>query len=311
MRIVIFASSKFSIPLLEKLHKSEHEICAVYSQPPSISGRGMKLKENEVCLKSRELNLKLLFPDNINKDIEINKLEQMKPDIAVVSAYGQILSSKLLRVPKFGFVNLHPSLLPRWRGAAPIERALMAGDKETGVCTIKMIKELDAGPILAKERFLINLDETNSSLSQKLSIIGANQLLDVINNLELISEIPQESEGVTYAFKIHKSETRINWNLPGKIVDRFIRGLSEKPGAWSMMNGSRVKILKSKYVKLGGKIGQNIISSEKKSSLLIACSEDSVEVEIIQKEGKKPVSASEFISGYKGKNICFEYRLIY
>lgn len=306
MRIVIFASSKFSIPLLEKLHKSEHEICAVYSQPPSISGRGMKLKENEVCLKSRELNLKLLFPDNINKDIEINKLEQMKPDIAVVSAYGQILSSKLLKVPKFGFVNLHPSLLPRWRGAAPIERALMAGDKETGVCTIKMIKELDAGPILAKERFLINLDETNSSLSQKLSIIGANQLLDVINNLELISEIPQESEGVTYAFKIHKSETRINWNLPGKIVDRFIRGLSEKPGAWSMMNGSRVKILKSKYVKLGGEIGQNIISSEKKSSLLIACSEDSVEVEIIQKEGKKPVSASEFISGYKGKNICFE-----
>ena len=306
MRIVIFASSKFSIPLLEKLHKSEHEICAVYSQPPSISGRGMKLKENEVCLKSRELNLKLLFPDNINKDVEINKLEQMKPDIAVVSAYGQILSSKLLRVPKFGFVNLHPSLLPRWRGAAPIERALMAGDKETGVCTIKMIKELDAGPILAKERFLINLDETNSSLSQKLSIIGANQLLDVINNLEIISEIPQESEGVTYAFKIHKSETRINWNLPGKIVDRFIRGLSEKPGAWSMMNGSRVKILKSKYVKLGGEIGQNIISSEKKSSLLIACSEDSVEVEIIQKEGKKPVSASEFISGYKGKNICFE-----
>ena len=306
MRIVIFASSKFSIPLLEKLHKSEHEICAVYSQPPSISGRGMKLKENEVCLKSRELNLKLLFPDNINKDIEINKLEQMKPDIAVVSAYGQILSSKLLRVPKFGFVNLHPSLLPRWRGAAPIERALMAGDKETGVCTIKMIKELDAGPILAKERFLINLDETNSSLSQKLSIIGANQLLKVINNLELISEIPQESEGVTYAFKIHKSETRINWNLPGKIVDRFIRGLSEKPGAWSMMNGSRVKILKSKYVKLEGEIGQNIISSEKKSSLLIACSEDSVEVEIIQKEGKKPVSASEFISGYKGKNICFE-----
>ena len=306
MRIVIFASSKFSIPLLEKLHKSEHEICAVYSQPPSISGRGMKLKENEVCLKSRELNLKLLFPDNINKDIEINKLEQMKPDIAVVSAYGQILSSKLLRVPKFGFVNLHPSLLPRWRGAAPIERALMAGDKETGVCTIKMIKELDAGPILAKERFLINLDETNSSLSQKLSIIGANQLLDVINNLELISETPQESEGVTYAFKIHKSETRINWNLPGKIVDRFIRGLSEKPGAWSMMNGSRVKILKSKYVKLGGEIGQNIKSSEKESSLLIACSEDSVEVEIIQKEGKKPVSASEFIRGYKGKNICFK-----
>ena len=306
MRIVIFASSKFSIPLLEKLHKSEHEICAVYSQPPSISGRGMKLKENEVCLKSRELNLKLLFPDDINKDIEINKLESMKPDIAVVSAYGQILSSKLLQVPKFGFVNLHPSLLPRWRGAAPIERALMAGDKETGVCTIKMVKELDAGPILAKESFIINLDETNSSLSQKLSIIGANQLLKVINNLEIISEIPQDCDGITYAFKIQKSETRINWNLSGKIVDRFIRGLSEKPGAWCMMNGSRVKILKSKYVKLEGKKGYNIISSEKKSSLLIACAEGAVEIEVIQKEGKKPVSASEFIIGYKGKTVYFE-----
>ena len=305
MRIIIFASSNFSIPLLEKLHKSDHEICAVYSQPPSISGRGMKLRENEVCLKSRELNLQLLFPENINKDIEINKLESMKPDIAIVSAYGQILSPKLLQVPKFGFVNLHPSLLPRWRGAAPIERALMAGDNETGVCTIKMVKELDAGPILAKESFKINLDETNTSLSQKLSLIGANQLLKVINNLELISENPQESEGVTYAYKIHKSETRIDWNLPGKIVDRFIRGLSDKPGAWSMMNGSRVKILKSKYVKLSGKIGHNIITSENKGPVFIACSEDAVEVEIIQREGKKPVTAREFISGYKGKNIYF------
>ena len=306
MRIVVFASSEFSIPLLESLYKSDHEICAVYSQPPSISGRGMKLRENAVCLKSRELNLQLLFPDNINEEIEIKKLESMKPDIAVVSAYGQILSSKLLQVPKFGFVNLHPSLLPRWRGAAPIERALMAGDKETGVCTIKMIKELDAGPILAKESFIINLDETNSSLSQKLSIIGANQLLKVINNLENISETPQEGKGITYASKIQKSETRINWNLPGKIVDRFIRGLSEKPGAWCIMNGSRIKMLKSKYVKLKGKIGYNIISAENKSSLLIACAEGAVEIKVIQKEGKKPISASEFIRGYKGKIIYFE-----
>ena len=235
MRIVIFASSEFSIPLLEKLHKSDHKICAVYSQPPSISGRGMKIRENAICLKSRELNLQLFFPDNVNSDIEIKKLVSMKPDIAIVSSYGQILSLKLLRAPKFGFLNLHPSLLPRWRGAAPIERALMSGDKETGVCTIKMVKELDAGPILAKESFIINLDETNSSLTQKLSIIGANQLLKVINNLEFISEIPQESKGITYASKIQKSETRINWNLPGKIVDRFIRGLSEKPGAWCII----------------------------------------------------------------------------
>ena len=131
-------------------------------------------------------------------------------------------------------------------------------------------------------------------------------MLKVINNLEFISEIPQENEGIRYASKIQKSETRIDWNLSGKIVDRMIRGLSEKPGAWSMMDGSRVKILKSKYVKLEGKIGHNIISSENKSSLLIACGEGAVEVIIIQKEGKKPISGFEFISGYKGKNIHFE-----
>ena len=306
MRIVIFASSDFSIPLLESLYKSNHHICAVYTQPPSISGRGMKIRNNAVGIKSKELNIQLLHPINVNSEIEIIKLLSMKTDIAIVSAYGQILSSELLNIPKFGFVNLHPSLLPRWRGAAPIERALMAGDKETGICSIRMVRELDAGPILAKENFEINADETNSSLSKKLSFLGSIQMLKVINNLEFISEIPQENEGIRYASKIQKSETRIDWNLSGKIVDRMIRGLSEKPGAWTMMDGSRVKILKSKYVKLEGKIGHNIISSENISPLLIACGEGAVEVKIIQKEGKKPISGFEFISGYKGKNIHFE-----
>ena len=158
MRIVIFASSDFSIPLLESLHQSNHEICAVYTQPPSISGRGMKIRNNAVGIKSKELNIQLLHPINVNSEIEITKLLNMKTDIAIVSAYGQILSSELLNIPKFGFINLHPSLLPRWRGAAPIERALMAGDKETGICSIRMVRELDAGPILAKENFEINAD---------------------------------------------------------------------------------------------------------------------------------------------------------
>ena len=306
MRIVIFASSDFSIPLLECLHQSKHDICAVYTQPPSVSGRGMKIRHNAVGIKCKELNIQLLHPININGEVEINKLLSMNIDIAIVSAYGQILSSELLNIPKFGFLNSHPSLLPRWRGAAPIERALMEGDKETGICSIRMVRELDAGPILAKENFEINSDETNSSLSKKLSLLGAIQMLKVINNLEFISETPQENEGIRYASKIEKSETRINWNLSGIIIDRMIRGLSEKPGAWSMMDGSRVKILKSKYVKLEGKIGHSIISSENISPLLIACGEGAVEIKIIQKEGKKPISDVEFISGYKGKNIHFE-----
>tara|TARA_A100001015_G_scaffold261129_1_gene306400 strand:+ start:143 stop:943 length:801 start_codon:yes stop_codon:yes gene_type:complete len=266
----------------------------------------MRLRDSVVGIKAKKLNIQLFYPSNINNEMEINKFKSLNPDIAIVSAYGQILSSNLLKVPKFGFLNLHPSLLPRWRGAAPIERALMAGDAETGICTIKMVRELDSGPILAKERFVINSNETNTSLSHKLSAIGANQLLKVINNLEFITVIPQKSDGITYASKIQKSETRINWNLSGIIVDRLIRSLSEKPGAWCIVNGSRVKILKSKYVNLEGKIGHNIISLANKSCLTIACGEGAVEIMIIQKEGKKPISASEFVSGYKGKSIYFE-----
>ena len=306
MRIILFASSEFSLPLLDILNNSNHQLSAIYTQPPSKSGRGMRLRDNVVGIKAKKLNIQLFYPSNINNEIEINKFKSLNPDIAIVSAYGQILSSNLLKVPKFGFLNLHPSLLPRWRGAAPIERALMAGDAETGICTIKMVRELDSGPILAKERFVINSNETNTSLSHKLSEIGANQLLKVINNLEFITVIPQKSDGITYASKIQKSETRINWNLSGIIVDRLIRSLSEKPGAWCIVNGSRVKILKSKYVNLEGKIGHNIISLANKSCLTIACGEGAVEIMIIQKEGKKPISASEFISGYKGKSIYFE-----
>ena len=306
MRIILFASSEFSLPLLDILNNSNHQLSAIYTQPPSISGRGMRVRDNVVGIKAKKLNIQLFYPSNINNEIEINKFKSLNPDIAIVSAYGQILSSNLLKVPKFGFLNLHPSLLPRWRGAAPIERALMAGDAETGICTIKMVRELDSGPILAKERFVINSNETNTSLSHKLSEIGANQLLKVINNLEFITVIPQKSDGITYASKIQKSETRINWNLSGIIVDRLIRSLSEKPGAWCIMNGSRVKILKSKYVNLEGKIGHNIISLANKSCLTIACGEGAVEIMTIQKEGKKPISASEFISGYKGKSIYFE-----
>ncbi len=305
MRIVIFASSEFSIPLLETLHKSDHEICAVFTQPPSISGRGMKIRHNCIGMKSIELNIQILHPININEEIEIKKLASMKTDIAIVSAYGQILSSEVLKVPKLGFLNLHPSLLPRWRGAAPIERAIMAGDNKTGICSIRMVKELDAGPILAKDDIEINSYETNTSLSKKLSRIGAIQMLQVINNLENICDSPQENKGVTYASKIKKSETRINWSLSGKIVDRFIRGLSEKPGAWSMLGKSRVKILKSKFVKLDGKVGNAIKSSENNSPLLVACGKGAIEIEILQKEGKKPISASEFISGHKREIINF------
>ena len=156
MQIILFASSDFTIPILDIIKNSDHKICAINTQPPSISGRGMRFRDNAIGIKAKELNIQLFYPSNINNTIEINKFKSLNPDIAIVSAYGQILSSNLLKVPKFGFLNLHPSLLPRWRGAAPIQRAIMNLDNETGISIMQIVSKLDSGPIMMKSKIKIS-----------------------------------------------------------------------------------------------------------------------------------------------------------
>ena len=306
MRIVLFASSDFALPLLESLNNSPNEIVAVYTQPPSISGRGLRLKYNSIAERAQELSLNICYPVRVNESQELVYFAELEADVAIVAAYGQILSEKLLSLPRFGFLNLHPSLLPRWRGAAPIERAIIEGDNITGVCTIKMVNQLDAGPILAKEIVQITPDITAKSLSKLLSKIGASQVLSTLNNLFTLSEIPQSNIGIKYAKKISKKETRINWKSPAEIVDRLIRGLSPSPGSWSLINGSRFKILGSRVIDLIGNPGHRIKVSEEDTSLIIACGKKAIFISSIQKEGKRPLTGKEFILGYRGSKVKFE-----
>ncbi len=302
MRVVLFANSDFALPLLQFLHNSSsHELVAVYTQPPSVSGRGLRLKHGSVGKKVQELSINLFYPEKINEPKQLRDFSDLTADIAIVAAYGQILSAELLSVPRFGFLNLHPSLLPRWRGAAPIERAIMAGDNLTGVCTIKMVEKLDSGPILAQENVPIDSKATAQNLSILLSQIGAAQILSTLDRICKLPAIPQSDLGVTYAYKIRKRETRIDWELPAEDLDRLIRGISPSPGAWCLLNGARVKILGSRVFDSQGHPGSRLKIDGESKPLIIACGKGAILISCIQREGKNPVSGEAFLQGFRGE----------
>jgi methionyl-tRNA formyltransferase len=300
LRIVLFGSSDFALPLLEALHKSNHELVAVYTQPPSISGRGLRLKYGRLGKRAQDLFLNVFHPDAVNDDQVLDHFSNLSVDVAIVASYGQILSTNLLSLPKFGFLNLHPSLLPRWRGAAPVPRAIIAGDRMTGVCTIRMVKKLDAGPILAQEKVMIEPGVTSTHLLTLLSKIGAKQVMRILDTSLEAPGIPQLHTGITYANKIEKIETRINWSLPANIIERLIRGLSSIPCAWCLIDNARVKIITCSVVNLQGSPGSRILAENEPGSLIVACGENSISISCIQREGKKPVFAEEFLRGYRG-----------
>ena len=300
MRIVLFGSSDFALPLLEALHKSSHELVAVYTQPPSISGRGLRLKYGGLGKRAQDLLLNVFHPDAVNDEQVLDHFSSLSADVAIVASYGQILSTNLLNLPRFGFLNLHPSLLPRWRGAAPVPRAIIAGDRTTGVCTIRMVKKLDAGPILAQEEVMIGPGATSTHLLTLLSKIGAKQVMRILDTSLEAPGIPQLDRGITYANKIEKIETRINWNLPANTIERLIRGLSSIPSAWCLIDNTRVKIINCSVVNLQGSPGSRILAESEPESLIVACGENSISISCIQREGKKPVFVEEFLRGYRG-----------
>ena len=300
MRIVLFGSSDSALPLLEALHKSSHELVAVYTQPPSISGRGLRLKYGGLGKRAQDLLLNVFHPDAVNDDQVLDHFSSLSVDVAIVASYGQILSTNLLSLPRFGFLNLHPSLLPRWRGAAPVPRAIIAGDRMTGVCTIRMVKKLDAGPILAQEEVVIEPGATSTHLLTLLSKIGAKQVMRILDTSLEASGITQSHTGITYANKIEKMETRINWNLPANTIERLIRGLSSIPSAWCLIDNARVKIITCSVLNFQGSPGSRISAESEPKSLIVACGENSISISCIQREGKKPVLVEEFLRGYRG-----------
>jgi methionyl-tRNA formyltransferase len=289
MKVVFMGSPEFSVPVLEAVHAT-HEVVAVYCQPPRPAGRGKADRPTAVHARALQLGLKVRHPVSLRGEAAAAEFAALGADVAVVVAYGLILPLAVLQAPRLGCLNIHASLLPRWRGAAPIHRAILAGDAETGVCIMQMEAGLDTGPVLLREATAIGAEETTADLHDRLSAMGARLILRALEALPLPA-VPQPAEGVTYAAKIDKAEARIDWTLPAAGVDRLIRGLSPFPGAWCEIAGERVKFLRSRRAEGAGAPGQVL------HGLTIACGEGAVEVLEAQREGKRPAPARDFLNG--------------
>ena len=299
MRIAFLGTPDFAVPSLAAVVAAGHEVAAVYSQPPAPRGRGQGLKPSPVQAFAEAASLPVRTPASMRDPAEIAAFQGLGLDAAVVVAFGQILNAEVLAAPRLGCFNLHGSLLPRWRGAAPIHRAIMAGDPFTGVQVMRMSEGLDEGPVLMSETVRIDALETAGSLAERLAPIGAGLWPRALAGIERgdLPEVPQAAEGVTYAKKIRPAEARIKWSRSAEEVDRRIRGLSPFPGAWFMAPSDkgpvRVKALLSRIEDRGGAPGQAL-----DDRLLIACGQGAVRILRAQREGRGAQDAGEFLRGF-------------
>ena len=294
MRLIFMGTPDFAVPTLIELAARGHEIAAVYTRAAKPAGRGMDLQRTPIEREARRLALPVRTPKTL-KDDDVQKIfHAHNADAAVVVAYGLILPKPILEAPRLGCFNVHASLLPRWRGAAPINRAIMAGDAESGVTIMKMDEGLDTGAMAMAERAAIGADMTAGELHDALSRVGADLMQRVLAAAERdsLSLTPQPANGVTYAEKISKNETRIDWSKPWKQVHDHIRGLSPFPGAWFELDGVRVKVLRSIRGESAGPPG--ILLDNR---LTVACGDGAVQLVQVQRAGRQPMSADEFLRG--------------
>ena len=294
MRLIFMGTPDFAVPTLIELAARGHEIAAVYTRAAKPAGRGMDLQRTPIEREARQLALTVRTPKTLKDDDEQKIFHAHNADAAVVVAYGLILPKPILEAPRLGCFNVHASLLPRWRGAAPINRAIMAGDGESGVTIMKMDEGLDTGAMAMAERAAIGADMTAGELHDALSRVGADLMQRVLAAAERdsLSLTPQPANGVTYAEKISKNETRIDWGKPWKQVHDHIRGLSPFPGAWFEFDGVRVKVLRSIRGESAGPPG--IVLDNR---LTVACGDGAVHLVQVQRAGRQPMSADEFLRG--------------
>lgn len=291
MKIVFMGTPDFSVPVLQAL-AARHNIVAVYTQPPRPAGRGKEVRPTPVHAAADALGLPVRHPVSLKGPEEQAAFAALEADVAVVVAYGLILPQAVLDAPRAGCLNIHASLLPRWRGAAPIHRAIMAGDAETGICIMRMEAGLDTGPVLMRQSTPIGVTETTQDLHDRLSQMGADLILTALDRLPDLTAEPQPAESVTYAAKIDKAESRIDWTRPAAEVDRQIRGLSPFPGAWCMAAGERVKLLRSVLADGQGSPGTVL------HGLTVACGEGAIAITLAQREGKKAQIPEDFLRGF-------------
>ncbi|WP_017998803.1 methionyl-tRNA formyltransferase [Paracoccus sp. N5] len=289
MRVIFMGTPDFSVPALRAI-AARHQVVAVYSQPPRAAGRGQKPRPSPVQRAAEELGLTVRTPETLRDPADRADFAALGADVAVVVAYGLILPQAVLDAPRLGCLNIHASLLPRWRGAAPIHRAIMAGDAETGVAIMQMQAGLDTGPVLAEARTVIGAQDTTADLHDRLAAMGAELIAATLDRLPLPA-VPQAESGVTYAHKIDKAEARIDWSQPAEVVDRQIRALSPFPGAWCLVGDERVKLLRSRLAAGSGAPGTVL------SGFTVACGTGAIEVLEAQREGKRPMPAAEVLRG--------------
>ena len=297
LKIIFMGTPEFSIPILKSIYETNNKILEVYTQPPKKKNRGQKIINSPIHEYSKKLGISIRNPSVFN-DEEINHIAKLKPDLVIVVAYGKILPKKLLNLENILFVNVHASLLPKWRGAAPIQRAIMNMDPETGVSIMKIVPELDAGPVLIQSKIKITKETNHKELSEQMSELGAKLILDtfeIIKNKK-VNFIEQNESEATYAKKIEKTETRFNWNDDADKVIAKINAFCPNPGCWFELNGIRIKIIKAKQVISKGKPGT--ILDDK---LTIACFKNAIQITELQKEGKQKITADEFLRGNKIK----------
>ncbi|KJZ18884.1 methionyl-tRNA formyltransferase [Loktanella sp. S4079] len=291
MRVVFMGTPDFSVPVLDALVDAGHEVVAVYCQPPRPAGRGKKDRPSPVQQRAEALGLPVRHPVSLRDPDAQSEFAALNADIAVVVAYGLILPQVVLDAPRHGCLNIHASLLPRWRGAAPIHRAIMAGDAQTGVCIMQMEAGLDTGPVLLTEATEIGTEETTGQLHDRLSQMGARLIVRALAEYPTLTPQVQPDEGVTYAAKIDKSEARVDWSKPAAEVDALIRGLSPFPGAWCEVAGERVKLLASRTVPGQAAAGRVL------DGFTIACGSGAVEITHAQRQGKKAMPADDVLRG--------------
>ena len=295
MRLAFMGTPDFAIPTLHALAEAGHEIVAVYSQPPRPAGRGKKDRKSAVHIAAEKLGLTVYTPASMKDEDAQATFEALALDVAVVVAYGQILKQRVLSAPQYGCVNVHASLLPRWRGAAPIHRAIMAGDSETGVCIMQMELGLDTGPVIARVALGVEDKDTVASLHDALAAKGASLINAALQSLKsgALHAETQPEEGVTYAKKIEKSEAKIDWSRPAVEIDRQVRGLFPFPGAWTEIAGERVKILAGNPVQSKGEAGLLL-----DDALTIGCGNGAYQIDRAQRAGKAAADRDDFLRGF-------------
>ena len=294
LKIIFMGTPEFAVPILKSLYESKHNILEVYTQPPKKRDRGQKLNLTPIHTFSKKNNIKVRYPEKIDTKEEYERLKKLKPDVVVVVAYGKIIPQQFLDIKNIRFLNIHASLLPKWRGAAPIQRAIMNLDSETGISIMQIVSKLDSGPIMMKSKIKISKYTKYKKLSEQLSNLGSSMIIDSLNLIESKAGkfIEQNDKDATYANKIDKKETKIDWKDEAKIIIGKINAFSPSPGCWFKYQGIRVKIIDAKEVDASGTPGQII-----NKNFTIACSKNAIQILVLQKEGKKIMSAIDFLKG--------------